>query len=408
MKAQLVELRIRGQRKPFRFQLGVATSRAELKELEGQRDVLRRLHTRGDFDVLEAVKVGRLTAAQVERLVDEWGLQDYKTHLEVKPPAEVPTLAQHSDAWLETIEKEGTRGVYWKGIRHLRDFEVDEQRLGDRPWHQVARHTIRDAKASLKLASNTVRTVMASWSGFYTWAIEREWSEAEEQGRGRLIESNPVRAAKAWSPIEITRHRFLTWAEFQRLLSVSPEPMRAQYATLTLAGLRVGELLNLPPAHVHAPTHLHVGPWGGWVPKGYPRSKHVVRDVPLHRDLALLLKEYVDCCAGDRTFFVNPLTGDSWKRNSFVDRLQKDVEAAGMVFGQMTREKGRTAEGVTAHTFRHTLASWLAQEDVQLMKIAAIMGDTVETVERHYAHLLPKDLDQALNRIGAVPQEKGG
>lgn len=398
-----MELRVRGERRPFRLQLGVATTRARLTELIRQRDLLRRLHTRGDFDVLEAVKVGKLTAAEVEKLVDQWGLQDYRAHLELAPAAAAPTMDAHADAWLLTIEKEGTRGVYRKGIRHLRDFIVDGQRLGDRPWPQVARHTIQDAKASIRLANNTVRTIMGSWSGFFTWAIEREASEAEEQGRATLIESNPVRSARAWSPIEITRHRFLSWAEFQLLLEVAPEPMRAHYATLTLAGLRLDELLSLPPRHVNLPTHLHVGPWGSWVPKGYPRYKHGVRDVPLHRELVPLLEQYAATHAGERTFFVNPNTGGPWTREAFSKRFALDVQAAGMKAGQWTRTSGelvRSGDGVTPHTCRHTLASWLAQDDVQLMKIAKILGDTVETVEGHYAHLLPRDLDQAVNRVG--------
>ncbi len=33
------------------------------------------------------------------------------------------------------------------------------------------------------------------------------------------------------------------------------------------------------------------------------------------------------------------------------------------------------------------------------MKVALILGDTEETVRDHYAHLLPGDLDQSLNRL---------
>jgi integrase len=53
-------------------------------------------------------------------------------------------------------------------------------------------------------------------------------------------------------------------------------------------------------------------------------------------------------------------------------------------------------EGVTVHTTRHTLATWLCQDDVQLTKIAALLGDTVETVALHYAHHLPTDLERAV------------
>lgn len=408
---KLVELRIRSAtRAGFRYELGYATSRAELGQLYRQRDLLRRLHGRGELDVLQAVKDGRTTPAELERLVDEHGVADYRKHLPINPAApasHVPTLDAHVAHWLGTIKKDGTRGVYRKGLTYLRDFVVDGQRVGDRPWASVPRHVIKDAKTSLRanLAGNTIRTVMGSWSAFFEWAIEREKSEADSAGRPALLEVNPVRAAKAWDPIETTRHRFLTWEEFEHWLSVSPEPVRAAYATLTLAGLRIEELMILPPTHVHLPTHLHIGPWGGWVPKGYPRSKHGVRDVPLHHYLVPLLQDYATRYAGEETFFVNPNDGRRWSHTSLRSRMEKDITAAGLKFGQWSRAEGeleRKRDGITAHTCRHTLASWLAQSDVQLMKIAAILGDTVQTVERHYAHLLPRDLDQAINRVGGT------
>lgn len=407
---KLVELRIRTRNRPgFRMEVGTATSRAELGTLYRQRDLLRRLHGRGEHDVLQAVKDGRTTAAELERLVDAYGIADYRKHLQLeapRPAVQVPTLDEHVVHWLKTIRKDGTRGVYRKGLVYLRDFVVDDQRLGERPWtHAAPRHVIGDVKTALRarIASNTIRTVMGSWSGFFEWAIEREKSEADAAGRAPLLEVNPVRAARVWDPIEITRHRFLSWDEFQELLKVAPVSMRAQYATLALAGLRLGELRTLPPAHVHLPTHLHVGPWGEWVPKGYPRSKHGVRDVPLHQDLLPLLEHYAETYAGTESFFVNPVNGKPWAGGSFETRLQKDIEAAGMVFGQWSRASGeleRSADGITAHTLRHTLASWMAQRDIQLMKIAAILGDTEDTIRRHYAHLLPSDLDQSINRVG--------
>lgn len=407
---QLVELRIRQAGRPaFRYELGYATSRANLLELSGQRDLLRRLHDRGEHDVLDALKDGRTTAAELARLVDQHGIADYRRHLKLEvsaATASVPTLDDHVAHWLDTIGKKGTRGVYRKSLAHLRDYVHEGARLGDGPWHAVPRHVIRDAKrsAAKRLESSTVRTLMGAWSAFFEWALDRDASEAERTGRPRLITENPVRAARDWDPITTTRHRFLTPDEFWHWIESSPEPMKAQYATLTFAGLRIEELLVLPPAHMHIPTHLHIGPWSGWVPKGYPRSKRGVRDIPIHRQLLPYLERYAELYAGQDTFFVNPSTGQPWKRSAFETRMRKDIKAAGLVYGQFSRKSegglDRKPQGITPHTCRHTLASWLAQADVQLMKIAAILGDTVETVVLHYAHLVPKDLDQAINRVG--------
>ena len=61
------------------------------------------------------------------------------------------------------------------------------------------------------------------------------------------------------------------------------------------------------------------------------------------------------------------------------------------------RDRG---DGATFHTLRHTFASWLVQKDVQLMKVAKLMGDNTEVVEKTYAHLMPKDLRRAVNLLG--------
>jgi len=48
---------------------------------------------------------------------------------------------------------------------------------------------------------------------------------------------------------------------------------------------------------------------------------------------------------------------------------------------------------VTAHVMRHTFASLLVQANVSIFKVARWMGDGVEVVEKHYAHLAPQDRD---------------
>lgn len=48
---------------------------------------------------------------------------------------------------------------------------------------------------------------------------------------------------------------------------------------------------------------------------------------------------------------------------------------------------------VTPHVMRHTFASLLASAGVSLYKIARWLGDTLQTTERHYAHLQASDSD---------------
>lgn len=408
-----VELRLRAPWVPggsFRLELGRPTSLKEAEKLWDRREKLRRLAVRGDWDVLDAIKAGRLTVPAALAAVDRFGVENYRAHLKVAPPAppaaplKVPTLRQHVDAWLIDCEKnpklrKSTVRQYRKDIERLLRYEVEGVALAERPWNQVPRHTIRDARGSLDLSANTIHSALGAWSSFFQWALEREESEAEHQGREPIIQANPVRRARVWASVQTTRHRFLAPAEFRTLLERCVPEMRAQYATLTLAGLRIEELMKLPPAHVRLPDVIHVGKWGTWEPK----VRNSTRDVPIHPELLPLLQAYEKHWGGhELTFFVSPSTGRPWTYSGFSARMAADIRKAGMRYGAWTGKGSkikRDPAGVTPHTLRHTFGSWLAREDVQLMKIARLMGDTEETVRKHYVHLMPTDLTAALLRI---------
>jgi integrase len=51
---------------------------------------------------------------------------------------------------------------------------------------------------------------------------------------------------------------------------------------------------------------------------------------------------------------------------------------------------------VTRHTLRHTWATWAAQRGTPLWKIAGVLGDTYDTVEKNYLHHCPEHLRDAV------------
>ena len=69
------------------------------------------------------------------------------------------------------------------------------------------------------------------------------------------------------------------------------------------------------------------------------------------------------------------------------DALNAVAEAAGV-------------QGVTAHVFRHTAATWMARKGIPLFQIAKYLGNTVEEVERTYAKHNVDDLRDAANLLG--------
>lgn len=55
------------------------------------------------------------------------------------------------------------------------------------------------------------------------------------------------------------------------------------------------------------------------------------------------------------------------------------------------------SEEYTPHTLRHTWATWAAQSGVPIFNIAGVLGDSVATTEKRYAHHSPDYLVSAVN-----------
>ena len=60
-------------------------------------------------------------------------------------------------------------------------------------------------------------------------------------------------------------------------------------------------------------------------------------------------------------------------------------------------ERAGLGRDVTPHVLRHTKATWMAQAGVSMFDIAGVLGDSVETVTKTYAHHHPDYLRDAIN-----------
>jgi integrase len=91
-------------------------------------------------------------------------------------------------------------------------------------------------------------------------------------------------------------------------------------------------------------------------------------------------------------------------RRAFAERTNDWVlDHSGQIRKSMERfcERHRL-DRVTAHTFRHTLATRMAQAGVSMAEIAAMLGDSMATVEKNYLHLSPQFLRGALAKLKAA------
>lgn len=182
--------------------------------------------------------------------------------------------------------------------------------------------------------------------------------------RKRLIQSVPfIELQNGYSG----RIRFLTTEEEERLFSYLPENEYYFARFLLFTGCRVGEALALEWRDV-ADTGVTF-----WVTKG-----NKARTIPLNTPVREALAYYQ---GGNSTVFSRIVY------STFLKRWNKAVERMGLSHDPQ----------VVPHVLRHTCCSRLVQRGVDIRRVKEWMGHASINTTMRYAHLAPKDLEQAAN-----------
>ena len=239
------------------------------------------------------------------------------------------------------------------------------------------------------------------------WAlvIDREREAARKAGAEPNVAHNPWRGNVKVRGKAKPRHAYLRPEEWRTLIAhraVKGTPTAALLGLATLAGLRRGELCNLRTGFdvdLEAGV-IRVQPRGGeweWAPKGYTHGiTNSVRDIPIVPALRALLEEHVRRGYAGKRFFLHasshdrPLTGETASR-----WVEAAFTAAGLTYGRDDEDS------LTAHSLRHTFATWLVSDGIPIPTVAALCGNTPEITLSTYSHHMSADLDRAMDALEA-------
>ena len=199
-------------------------------------------------------------------------------------------------------------------------------------------------------ASGTIRTRLQHLRAALNYAERETW-----------IERAPyIQLTKPGKP----RTRYLSREEFQKVYAAAVSPhVRTFLALAVYTGMRSSTILSLTWDQVNRET-------GIIIPEGGTENKRRA-PVPINTTLAIALSTAWMLRHGP--YVVH------WKGEQL-----KSVKKA----FERTRDRSGV-EHFTIHDLRRTCASWLAEADVSMDKIAVILGDSVEITEKHYAKLSP-------------------
>lgn len=196
---------------------------------------------------------------------------------------------------------------------------------------------------------------------------------------------NPVTKVKKPSA-DNRRVRFLTHDEADRLLDALAErsPQVHDQALLSLhCGLRAGEIFALT-----------------WADVDLDRGVLTLRDTKSGKTRAAIMTEAVKSMLrakvrGVPRELVFPARGGG-KIVQVSDAFDRTVRALGLNDGvEDSRQK------VVFHSLRHTFASWLVEQGVDLYTVKELMGHGNLAMTERYSHLAPDKLHRAVKTLEA-------
>lgn len=257
---------------------------------------------------------------------------------------------------------------------------------------------LRARLAARGLGASTLAQYLIAFGALYRWLQTREDRRALDARREARRLHVPLDRQLIPEAGE-KRVRFLEAGEARRLLAATPRAYVAAVGCGLFAGLRIDEVCHLTPRDVDlelglvsvqpktAPTRVS----GVWKPK----TRSSVRDVALEPSLAALLRAHLARHASAAWVFPSPRRGFTGPMSA--DHLGDLMTAVVATAGLATDVK---AEKVTFHTLRHTFASWLVMEGVDLYTVSQLLGHKdISEVQATYAHLSPDHRRRAVAKL---------
>lgn len=218
----------------------------------------------------------------------------------------------------------------------------------------------RVCKTERGLAPRSRNKYLISFNMFYRWAVDRG-----------LIKRNPFDGIRS---VRVDDHAEIVWLtrdeRDQVTRTAEGSPARAAIWIALYAGLRLGEIARLRWEDVDLN--------GRWIHVKKSKTGRS-RRVPISEALLSAL-------AG--TPKKSEVIAPHWQQGDFHVKADSDLRAIGKSLPML-------ADKLRWNIFRHTFASLLAQTGkVSIDQISALMGNTPEVCRRHYAHLVPDQVER--------------
>jgi integrase len=221
-----------------------------------------------------------------------------------------------------------------------------------------------EMKRKRKCSANRILTILKA-------ALNYAWKEGHGGNREVWQRVKPFEDADA------AKVAYLSERDATALLKAASDDFRPMARAALLTGCRYGELTRLTVADLHGnqlfiektktgkPRHVPLSEDGIEFFKGLAKGKQKTDLLLTHKD------------------------GEPWAKSHQTRPMREACEKAGI-------------DPVGFHVLRHTYATLLLRSDgsqgVSIRYVAALIGDSVATCEKHYGHVIQDDLAKEVAR----------
>jgi integrase len=306
------------------------------------------------------------------------------------PDAARRTWGEWADEWWPTRSVAGSTERVDKGRRstHL------DPRWGDVPIGSIRRHDIKEWAAAMRrrgTGASTIQRAVHLLSASLAAAVDAEILDANPAAR--------IDLPKGGQAME----RYLTKEEFAAAVNELPTTHDQLVAyVLAYTGLRWGEMAGLHHNRLDLDRGLIAvvetfDEKNGTI-KPYPKGKRA-RHVPVPGWLVEMLTELPQPKRGARCGLTH-LEGTC--RSSLVLTTESGTVMRNSNWADIWRDAVERADigHCRPHDLRHTYASWLIQNGVELAEVGRLMGHVSTQTTAKYAHLGDTPTDAVMAALG--------
>jgi len=231
---------------------------------------------------------------------------------------------------------------------------------------------VNDKAARLPLKPVTVNRVLSCLKHMFTKALDWEMVSEDVVKRVRKVKAVPANSG---------RLRYLSVEECKRLLAACDKHQRALVMFALHTGCRKGEILGL--------TWDRVDLKHGFILLDETKSGKR-REIPINPTVRELLQGTIRRIDTPLVFW-NPETGGKWI----------DIRGA-----FMTACRKAKITDFHFHDLRHTFASQLVMNGVDITTVSRLLGHSTLTMTLRYAQLAPNHLQKAVDVMSRIQSEE--